>query len=78
LSPEDLVHPVIQSLVITQPRDYKVLFSEGDTPGKALLDAAETTGGAEYYLIEQEGSRFPALETVEKCLANFRKFRPKA
>jgi sugar phosphate isomerase/epimerase len=59
-------------------RGYKVLFGEGDTPWKALLDAAEDHGGAEYYLIEQEGSRFPPLETVEKCLANFRKVRPKA
>jgi sugar phosphate isomerase/epimerase len=56
---------------------YKVLFSEGDTPWKDLLDAAERTGGAEFYLIEQEGSRFPSLETAEKCLANFRKLRPK-
>lgn len=58
-------------------RGYKVLFGEGDTPWKALLDAAEAKGGAEVYLIEQEGSRFPSLETSEKCLANFRKIRPK-
>lgn len=59
-------------------RGYKVLFSEGDTPWKELLDTAERVGGAEYFLIEQEGSRFSSLETVEKCLANFRKLRPKA
>lgn len=59
-------------------RGYHVLFGEGDTPWKELLDAAERTGGAEYYLIEQEGSRFPSMETAEKCLANFRKLRPKA
>jgi sugar phosphate isomerase/epimerase len=59
-------------------RGYHVLFSEGDTPWKAVLDAAEDTGGAEYYLIEQEGSRYPSLETAERCLANFRKLRPKA
>jgi sugar phosphate isomerase/epimerase len=56
-------------------RGYKVLFGEGDTPWPALLDAAEKEGGAEYYLIEQEGSRYPSLETAEKCLANFRKMR---
>ena len=55
-----------------------MLYGEGDTPWKALLDAAEAKGGAECYLIEQEGSRFPSLETSEKCLANFRKLRPKA
>src|SRR5438270_14036730 len=58
-------------------RGYKVLFGEGDTPWQKLLDAAEKTGGAEYYLIEQEGSRYPSLQTVEMCLANFRKVRPK-
>jgi sugar phosphate isomerase/epimerase len=58
-------------------RGYQVLFGEGDTPWKTLLDAAEAKGGAEYYLIEQEGSRYSSLETVERCLANFRKLRPK-
>jgi sugar phosphate isomerase/epimerase len=58
-------------------RGYKVLFGEGDTPWKKLLDAAESKGGAEYYLIEQEGSRYPSIETAEKCLTNFRRLRPK-
>lgn len=57
-------------------RGYRVLFGEGDTPWAKLLDAAESKGGLEYVLIEQEGSRFPSLETAEKCLANFRKVRP--
>jgi hypothetical protein len=29
----------------------------------------------EYYLIEQEGSQFSALETVERCLANWKKLK---
>lgn len=58
-------------------RGYRVLFGEGDAPWKELLDAAERKGGAEYFLIEQEGSRLPPFETVEKCLVNFRKLRPK-
>jgi hypothetical protein len=33
----------------------------------------EKTGGVEYYLIEQEGSRFPAPETAERCLASYKK-----
>jgi len=52
---------------------YKVLFGEGDVPWKKVFAAAEKTGGIEYYLIEQEGSAFPAMETAKKCLANFRK-----
>jgi len=59
-------------------RGYRVLFGEGDAPWKALLDAAEEVGGTEYYLIEQEGSRLPALETAKQCMANFRKIRPKS
>ena len=57
-------------------RGYRVLFGDGDTPWKKLLDAAEAKGGAEYLLIEQEGSRYPSLETAEKCLANYRRIRP--
>ena len=56
-------------------KGYKVLFGEGVAPWKKLLAAAEKTGGIQYYLIEQEGSRYPELETAERCLANFRKLR---
>ncbi len=54
-------------------KGYKVLFGEGAVPWKRVFDAAEKTGGIEYYLIEQEGSALPAMETAEKCLANFRR-----
>jgi sugar phosphate isomerase/epimerase len=54
---------------------YKVLFGEGAAPWKAIFSAAETTGGVEAYLIEQEGSRFPAMETAQRCLENFKKLR---
>jgi sugar phosphate isomerase/epimerase len=56
-------------------KGYRVLFSEGEAPWRKIFEAAEKTGGAEYYLIEQEGSRFPELETAEKCLANYKKLR---
>ena len=52
---------------------YRVLFGEGAAKWKELFKAAEKTGGLEYYLVEQEGSRFSELETAEKCLVNFRK-----
>ncbi len=56
------------------PQDgYKALFGEGIGPWKKILDAAEKIGGAEYFLIEQEGSRYPPLETAERCLAAYRK-----
>jgi sugar phosphate isomerase/epimerase len=52
---------------------YKVLTGEGIAPWKQIFAAAEKTGGIEYYLIEQEGSDLSELETVERCLAAFRK-----
>ena len=39
---------------------------------KAILTAAQTVGGAEYYLMEQEGSRYSELETAKKCLEAYR------
>ena len=56
-------------------KGYKVLTGEGVAPWKKIIQAAEKVGGLEYYLIEQEGSRFPPLETAERCLAAFRKLR---
>ena len=54
-------------------KGYRVLLGEGIAPWKQIFAAAESTGGAEYYLIEQEGSDYPELETAERCLAAYRK-----
>lgn len=56
-------------------KGYRVLFGEGDAPWKQILQAAESTGGVEYYLIEQEGSRFPPIETAQRCLDAWKKMR---
>ena len=53
-------------------KGYKVLLGEGVAPWKQIFEAAESTGGAEYYLIEQEGSRFSPMETAERCLASYK------
>ncbi len=58
-----------------EEKGYRVLFGEGITPWKEIFAAAESVGGAEYYLMEQEGSRFPEYETAEKCLATWKKMR---
>ena len=52
-------------------KGYKVLFGEGKADWNGIFQAAESVGGLEYYLIEQEGSRFSELETVRKCLQAF-------
>jgi len=49
---------------------------EGAAEWKNIFEAAESAGGAEYYLIEQEGSRFPELETARRCLESFRHIHP--
>lgn len=54
-------------------RGYKVLFGEGAVPWKTLLDAAIKTGGAEYFLIEQEGSDYSEFETAQRCLDSYKK-----
>lgn len=57
---------------------YKVLFGEGVVPWKEVFAAAEKKGGVEYYLIEQEGSRFPEMETADRCLIAYRDLRSKS
>ena len=57
-------------------KGYKVLFGEGTAQWKNIFEAAESAGGVEYYLIEQEGSRFSELETATKCLQSFRQIHP--
>lgn len=53
-------------------KGYRVLFGEGVTKWKELVAAAESVGGIEYFLIEQEGSRFSEFETAQKCLENWK------
>jgi sugar phosphate isomerase/epimerase len=56
-------------------KGYRVLFTEGVAPWKEILLAAESVGGVEYYLMEQEGSRYGEFDTAERCLANWKKLR---
>ena len=56
----------------TPDKGYKVLFGEGVADWKGIFQAAESAGGVEYYLVEQEGSRFSELETARRCLSAFR------
>ena len=53
-------------------KGYKVLFGEGNADWKNIFAAAESVGGVEFYLLEQEGSRFSELETANRCLQSFR------
>ncbi len=60
----------------SKEKGYRVLTGEGEAPWKAIIAAAEKTGGIEYYLIEQEqsppGQQFAM---AEKCLENWKELR---
>jgi sugar phosphate isomerase/epimerase len=56
-------------------KGYTVLFGEGIADWKAIFAAAESVGGVEYYLIEQEGSRLSELDTVRECLKSYREMK---
>lgn len=56
-------------------KGYRVLFGEGIAPWAELVNAAETVGGVEVFLMEQEGSRYGELESAKRCLESWRKLR---
>ena len=59
----------------SQEKAFRVLFGEGATPWREVITALEATGGVEFYLLEQEGSRYSEFETAQHCLENWKKFR---
>jgi sugar phosphate isomerase/epimerase len=56
-------------------KSYRVLFGEGVAPWKEILAAVESVGGVEFYLMEQEGSRYSEFETARRCLDTWRTMR---
>jgi len=60
---------------VEDEKSYRVLFGEGVAPWKEIFQTAESVGGVEYYLMEQEGSRYSEFETAERCLATWKQMR---
>jgi sugar phosphate isomerase/epimerase len=56
-------------------KGFKVLFGEGAAKWKEIFAAAESVGGVEYYLMEQEGSRLSEQDTAKACLDAYNKLR---
>jgi sugar phosphate isomerase/epimerase len=56
-------------------KGFRVLFGEGVGPWKEILPALESVGGVEFYLMEQEGSRYSEFETARRCLDTWRAMR---
>lgn len=54
---------------------FRVLFGEGVSPWREIIAAAESVGGVEYCLLEQEGSRFSEFETAKRSLELWKQFR---
>ena len=57
---------------------FEIFLGEGVVPWKQVFAAAESKGKVEYYLIEQEGSRFPQIEAADRSLVAYRGLRDKA
>ena len=58
-------------------RGFAVLVGEGAAPWAKITEAAESVGGVEHYLIEQEeGPADEQLQRAERCLANWKKLKP--
>lgn len=58
-------------------KGYRVLFGEGVTPWVELIRTVEAIGGVEFYLMEQEGSRYSEFDTAQRCLDTWKKLRQK-
>ena len=58
-------------------KGYRVLFGEGVTPWAEIITAAEAVGGVEFYLMEQEGSRYSEFDTARRCLESWKALRAK-
>lgn len=56
-------------------KKFNVLIGEGVAPWKQILAAGESKGGVEYYLVEQEGSQYPEMETADRSLVAFRNLK---
>ncbi len=56
-------------------KGFKVLLGEGAANWKEIFEVAETAGGIEYYIIEQEGAAYSPMETVARCYQIMKKLR---
>jgi sugar phosphate isomerase/epimerase len=58
-----------------EEKSYRVLFGEGVAPWQKIFAAAESVGGVEFYLMEQEGSRYSEFETAKRCMDTWKAMR---
>ena len=51
----------------------KAIIGEGDVKWKDIFEVCESTGGTQYYILEEESGAYPPLESAERSLKNFKK-----
>ncbi len=56
-------------------KNPKALIGEGDVKWKEVFELCESTGGTEWYIIEEESGTSPPLEAAKMSLENYRKLR---
>jgi sugar phosphate isomerase/epimerase len=54
------------------PNNDKALIGEGVVPFDRIFAVCESTGGTQWYIVEQESYAYPPLECVDKCLQNLK------
>jgi sugar phosphate isomerase/epimerase len=53
----------------------KAIIGEGDVKWKEVFEVCESTGGTEWYILEEESGEYTPLEAAEKSLKNYRNLR---
>jgi sugar phosphate isomerase/epimerase len=51
------------------------ILGEGDVKWDEVFALCESTGGTQWYIIEEEKDVYPPLEAIELCLKNYKKLR---
>lgn len=54
------------------PTNGEALVGEGDIPWRDIIRVCRTTGGTEWFIVEQESYAYPPIECIRRCLANLR------
>jgi sugar phosphate isomerase/epimerase len=53
----------------------KAILGEGDVNWAEIFELCETTGGTEWYIIEEEKDVYPPVQCIDLCLQNYKKLR---
>jgi sugar phosphate isomerase/epimerase len=54
------------------PNNDKALVGEGIVPFREIFEVCESTGGTQWYIVEQESYAYPPMECIDKCLQNLK------